>query len=254
MSKGARFWGFLSSRVWGVLGGISLIALDLASFGGPNLGYGVPMRCSYYPQSILQICGANWEIGSWIRGGWPASAVHLESSGHTGQTGASHRSDQCRLLVEFCSGECLGVFFVVSCCYYFKFGLFGSSVGLFGGFGISWLGPVWPASYTDLTGVVGFCESSQVLPGCSSRDRSNRYCSPFRPLQSSGARVACSAAFSSRCRWLLVPRTSSTSLVAWSWPTWVVESETCFGNRVRLVGVLISFEEKFYRLSFNPPL
>jgi hypothetical protein len=48
MSKGARFWGFLRSRVTGVLGEISLIPLVLASFGGSNLGYGVPMRCSYY--------------------------------------------------------------------------------------------------------------------------------------------------------------------------------------------------------------
>jgi hypothetical protein len=52
MSKGARFWGFRCSRVAGVLGGISSIPLDLASFGGSNLGYGVPMRCSYYPQSL----------------------------------------------------------------------------------------------------------------------------------------------------------------------------------------------------------
>jgi hypothetical protein len=49
VSKGARFWGFQCSRVRGVLGGISWIPLDLASFGEPNLGYGVPMRCSYYP-------------------------------------------------------------------------------------------------------------------------------------------------------------------------------------------------------------
>jgi hypothetical protein len=48
VSKGARFWGFLLSTVRGVLGGISSIHLYLASFGGPNLGYGVPMRCSYY--------------------------------------------------------------------------------------------------------------------------------------------------------------------------------------------------------------
>ena len=68
MSKGARFWGFLGSRVSGVLGGTSLIPLDLVSFGGPNLGYGVPMRCSYYPQSLVQNRGAIWEIGSWIWG------------------------------------------------------------------------------------------------------------------------------------------------------------------------------------------
>jgi hypothetical protein len=68
MSKGARFWGFRCSRVRGVLGGISLIRLDLASFSGPNLGYGVPMWCSYYPQSLAQIRGVIREIGSWIWG------------------------------------------------------------------------------------------------------------------------------------------------------------------------------------------
>jgi hypothetical protein len=31
------------------------------------------------------------------------------------------------------------------------------------------------------------------------------------------------------------------------------ESETCVGSRVRLVGVSISFEKNFYRLSFTPP-
>jgi hypothetical protein len=66
VSKGALFWGFQCSRVRGVLGGISSIPLVLASFGGPNVGYGVPMRCSYYPQSIAQIRGAIREIGSWI--------------------------------------------------------------------------------------------------------------------------------------------------------------------------------------------
>jgi hypothetical protein len=66
VSKGARFWGFRCSRVRGVLGEISSIPLDLASFDGPNLGYGVPMWCSYYPQSLAQIRGAIREIGSWI--------------------------------------------------------------------------------------------------------------------------------------------------------------------------------------------
>jgi hypothetical protein len=69
-------------------------------------------------------------------------AVHPESSGHTGLTGASHRSDRCRILVEFCSGERFSEFIVILCCCCFRFGLFWSSVGLFGGFGISWLGPV----------------------------------------------------------------------------------------------------------------
>jgi hypothetical protein len=64
VSKGTRFWGFLGSRVRGVLGRISSIPINLASFGGPNLGYGVPMGCSYYTQSLAQICGAIREIGS----------------------------------------------------------------------------------------------------------------------------------------------------------------------------------------------
>jgi hypothetical protein len=68
VSKGARFWGFPCSRVRGVLGGISSIPLDLASFGGQNLGYGVPMKCSYYPQSLAQIHGVIRGIGSWIWG------------------------------------------------------------------------------------------------------------------------------------------------------------------------------------------
>jgi hypothetical protein len=86
-----------------------------------------------------------------------------------------------------------------------------------------------------------FCGCSRVLPCCSSMD------------QSSGARVACFVAFSSRCRWLLVPRTSSTPFAMWFWPTWVVESEKCFGSRVRLVGVSTSFEKIFYRLPFTSP-
>jgi hypothetical protein len=45
-----------------------LIPPNLASFGGPNLGYGVYMRCSYYSQSLTQICGVIREIGSWIWG------------------------------------------------------------------------------------------------------------------------------------------------------------------------------------------
>jgi hypothetical protein len=66
MSKGARFWDFLGFRVRGILGGNPSIPLDLASFGGPNHGYGLPMRYSYYPQSLVQICEANREIGIWI--------------------------------------------------------------------------------------------------------------------------------------------------------------------------------------------
>jgi hypothetical protein len=65
VSKGSRFWGFRCSSVRGVLSTISLISLNLASLGGQKLGYGLPMRCSYYPQSLVQICGAIREIGNW---------------------------------------------------------------------------------------------------------------------------------------------------------------------------------------------
>jgi hypothetical protein len=58
----ARFWSFQCSRVRGVLGGISSIPLDLVSFGGQKLGYGLPMRFFYYPQSLAQIRGAIREM------------------------------------------------------------------------------------------------------------------------------------------------------------------------------------------------
>jgi hypothetical protein len=57
--------------------------------------------------------------------------VHPESLGHTGLTGASHRSDRCRLFVEFYLGERLAKFPVVLCCCCFKFGSFWSSEGQF---------------------------------------------------------------------------------------------------------------------------
>jgi hypothetical protein len=53
---------------------------------------------------------------------------------------------------------------------------------------------------------------------------------------------------------VLVPRTSSTAVAAWSSPTWVVESEMCVGSRVHLVGASKSFEKNFYQLPFTPPL
>jgi hypothetical protein len=53
------------STIRGVLGGISSIPLNLASFGGQNLGHGLPMRCSYYPQTLAQVRGAIREIGVW---------------------------------------------------------------------------------------------------------------------------------------------------------------------------------------------
>jgi hypothetical protein len=46
VSKGARFWGFSSSRVRGAFGGISSIPPFWTSFGGIKHGYGLLMRCS----------------------------------------------------------------------------------------------------------------------------------------------------------------------------------------------------------------
>jgi hypothetical protein len=71
VSKRAWFWGFLRFRVRDVLGGNPSIPLDLASIGGLNHGYGIPMRYSYYPQSLVRIRGANQEIGVWIWRSWP---------------------------------------------------------------------------------------------------------------------------------------------------------------------------------------
>jgi hypothetical protein len=74
--------------VRGVLGGISSIPLDVASFGGQNLGYRLLMRCSYYPQILVQVRGAIWEIEVSIWRSCPAGAVHPELP-------KLHRSNQC---------------------------------------------------------------------------------------------------------------------------------------------------------------
>jgi hypothetical protein len=66
VSKGARFWGFPSSRVRGVLGGISSISPFWTNFGGIKLCYGLLMRCSYYSQSLVQVRGAIRDIEVWI--------------------------------------------------------------------------------------------------------------------------------------------------------------------------------------------
>jgi hypothetical protein len=87
-SKRARFWGFPSYTVRGVLGGISLIPPFWTSFGGIKLGYGLLMRCSYYPHSLVQVRGAIREIENWIWGSSPAGAVHPELP-------RLHRSDRC---------------------------------------------------------------------------------------------------------------------------------------------------------------
>jgi hypothetical protein len=66
VSKGARFWSFPCSIVRGAFGWISSIPLVWTSFGGIKLGYGLLMRCSYCPQSLVQACGVIREIKAWI--------------------------------------------------------------------------------------------------------------------------------------------------------------------------------------------
>jgi hypothetical protein len=110
VSKGARLLGFLLSRVRGVLHGISSIPLDLASFGGPNLVNGVPKRCSYYPQCLVRIHGANRET----RG-----LLFIPSCpGLTSLTGAYVRFDRCKALMGSVSGKlpdsCV---FGLGCCW-----------------------------------------------------------------------------------------------------------------------------------------
>jgi hypothetical protein len=71
--------------------------------------------------------------------------------------------------------------------------------------------------------VLKFCQGSPAGTDMTNVcDRSDR-CSPV------ATQVGCSTAFSSSFRWLLVHRTSSTPVATWSWLTYVVEPETCFG-------------------------
>jgi hypothetical protein len=85
--------------------------------------------------------------------------------GHTGLTGALDRSDWCN--------PC-GVFAVVPCCYWFGFGSIWSSVGLFGVLELS--------SCDRSDGVLHRSDRCGAFlwksPSFTSRDRSDRWCSP----------------------------------------------------------------------------
>jgi hypothetical protein len=83
----------------------------------------------------------------------------LTSSGHTGLTGASHRSDRCRPLLGFARvSSLLSCGAAVSSWVSLELG---RTVWCFGAF---WLGPVWPVCFTSLAGVELFCGSRQVSP------------------------------------------------------------------------------------------
>jgi hypothetical protein len=101
VSKGARFWGFPSSRVRGVFGGISSIPPFWTSFGGIKLGYGLLMRCSYYPQSLVRVRGAIRRSWFGFGGVDPQVLFILSCPGYTSLTGALDRSDRCNPLCVF---------------------------------------------------------------------------------------------------------------------------------------------------------
>jgi hypothetical protein len=61
------------------------------------------MRCSYYPQSLVRVCGANREIGSWIWGVDPRVLFIPSCPGVTGLTGARDRSNRFKPFVGFAS-------------------------------------------------------------------------------------------------------------------------------------------------------
>jgi hypothetical protein len=82
------------------------------------------MRCSYYPQSLVQVRGAIWEIYGF--GGVDPRVLFIPSCpGYSGLTGALDRSDRCKSLVGFASGELLDSCVFGSWCCWSVLGLFG---------------------------------------------------------------------------------------------------------------------------------
>jgi hypothetical protein len=63
--------------------------------GGHKLGYGLPKRCSYYPQSLAKSMERFGRSGFGF-GGVDSLVLFIpRSQGHTGLTGASHQSERC---------------------------------------------------------------------------------------------------------------------------------------------------------------
>jgi hypothetical protein len=83
------------------------------------------MRCSYYPQSLVQVRGAIREIKVWIWGVDPQVLFIPSCPGLTGLTGVRDRSDRCRPLVGFASGELLDSCVFRSWCCWSVLGLLG---------------------------------------------------------------------------------------------------------------------------------
>jgi hypothetical protein len=92
VGKGARFWGFPMFWERGVLGGNPSISLDSISFGWPNRSYGMTMRYSYYPQSLVLTMEEIRRSGFGFGGVDPQVVVHLELP-------RPDRSDRCMWMV-----------------------------------------------------------------------------------------------------------------------------------------------------------
>jgi hypothetical protein len=99
----------------------------------------------------------------------------------------------------------------------------------------------WPALSTGLTTVSGLTDAGHRSDRCSTSSKPCKF--PLCVFVSFGSEG-----------YVLVPKTISSLVAMWSWPTLIVESETCVGSCVHLVGASISFEKIFYRLPFTPPL
>jgi hypothetical protein len=117
MIKGAWFWGFLLSRVKGVLGGISSIPLILAQFRWTK-------PCPWTDHEVFLLSPKSC-VKPWSESG--DRELDLEEltrgllfipscPGVTGLTGALNWSDRCKPFVWFSLGECPGVFPIVVCC------------------------------------------------------------------------------------------------------------------------------------------
>jgi hypothetical protein len=65
------------------------------------------MRCSYYPQSLVRIPGANREMGVGFRGVYSRVLFIPSCPCYTGLTSALDLSDRCEPFVGFALGELL---------------------------------------------------------------------------------------------------------------------------------------------------
>jgi hypothetical protein len=84
------------------------------------------MRCTYYPQSLVQIQVERFGRSGVGFGGVDSRVLFIPSCpGLTSLTGVCDRSDRCMTLVGFASGELLDSCVFGSWCYWSVLGLFG---------------------------------------------------------------------------------------------------------------------------------